>query len=1196
MSTIPPNANDIQITAGLIDDYLLTEDAPVGPNPNGRFVAVQDPGVATPSTSLLSVDSSGNMIHFYPDQTSHSGWSTTTIPVPAPSGAGGPIARLAAFAQDGITNALAYFPLPGASGNAATWMQSPAPGTWNRAPLTHDSANALGYTYQTDYYIDASGNQYLYGVTGNISGGAFFLVWFDADNGVWDVLYEQYLSTFDPVVSTGAAFRLMPGADGALNVLWIDGGVIYWQPASISDPGTSNAEFAWSGDVASFDPGLGALSISEILPLPGSAGQSNLLVVDATQTLYLIQGYDQGSGAAMTALTGPGGNQPAGAAGATVGADSQGNLMVLVTETTSQSLWILRQTGSENDVPTFAPWVPLGNTVTALAAPPSMAGGPELFLVDPGLSAYHMAQNLTDYVWSTRKIAAPTPSSGSPTNIAGTSMSLAVVDANQAPIADALVSVSSDQPVVIVASGVSYPVGPGAPAQIQADSTGQASIVVETTSLSMPPLTFTVTNADGSTAQRSCQGDQVQVKSGENPPPTAPSSVASRLSNNDPGQPLTVASLTSAGLINSGYSDPSDAVAAIQAAGQWLQQDGSTDLNTLSLGHVTVRHWRIEFPRTGSPRFMALTEAQAQAYLAKARTAAEPDSFLSFFGDVANFFKHAWQALESFTVTIADDLTIVFNDAEQFVVNTIREAGQALETIFSRIMAGLVEVYDEIKNVVNWLKQLFEWGDILNTHRVIKVMVTSGLDFVSGSIAAAESAVQAKFDTVKTQVATAFDNLETIFAQGQSFNDFANAAGQSPIGGSGNVLAAQPASTTYSQNGSRCSYVHNHVKSYYAGGGGGGGGSGSIQNISDLIQSSLTGDTFNTQTQAVQDFVSSQVTNLHQFFDLVVIDLLNAAKGLVLFVIDAVEDIVLAVLQALEDAINGLLASWSATIDIPIISWLYKYVITGSTENPGDDLTILDAFSLVLAVPGTILYKILVSNGAAPFTEADVESIEQNGLPWPQLGDTSMLRADTDSVPILTPTMIKVFGVLAGIANFFGAFCSGYSDYMAFQEAPDEDLKIFWSIMTLLTGLASQIGGAPWPLFVGGLHSPADDWTVAFWSVSWIPLISDLVFTFATGGLARFTDAVGPILDTAMGAVMVGLAVGVIIKQQQSKPPYTGWDQANAIVPQTGRLFKFLILAKDTEAAAIALPALLVIDLVLGLGSTVTQIGDAIVG
>src|SRR4051812_8876546 len=63
------------------------------------------------------------------------------------------------FGRDGVLNALAYFPLVDGRGSAAVWMRSTGPGTWTPAPLTHGAANALGWTFQTDAFVDAAGNQ-----------------------------------------------------------------------------------------------------------------------------------------------------------------------------------------------------------------------------------------------------------------------------------------------------------------------------------------------------------------------------------------------------------------------------------------------------------------------------------------------------------------------------------------------------------------------------------------------------------------------------------------------------------------------------------------------------------------------------------------------------------------------------------------------------------------------------------------------------------------------------------------------------------------------------------------------------------------------------------------------------------------------------------------------------------------------------
>ena len=59
---------------------------------------------------------------------------------------------------------------------------------------------------------------------------------------------------------------------------------------------------------------------------------------------------------------------------------------------------------------------------------------------------------------------------------------------------------------------------------------------------------------------------------------------------------------------------------------------------------------------------------------------------------------------------------------------------------------------------------------------------------------------------------------------------------------------------------------------------------------------------------------------------------------------------------------------------------------------------------------------------------------------------------------------------------------------------------------------------------------------------------------------------------------------------------YTGWDAANALVPQFQRPFRFLIWDKKNEdTAPFAMGALMIVDLAVGLGSFATQLGSTIV-
>ncbi|MFL5806352.1 MAG: hypothetical protein ACJ8CR_32055, partial [Roseiflexaceae bacterium] len=70
--------------------------------------------------------------------------------------------------------------------------------------------------------------------------------------------------------------------------------------------------------------------------------------------------------------------------------------------------------------------------------------------------------------------------------------------------------------------------------------------------------------------------------------------------------------------------------------------------------------------------------------------------------------------------------------------------------------------------------------------------------------------------------------------------------------------------------------------------------------------------------------------------------------------------VLLAAIDVLIALTEGVMDGLNATIDIPVISWLYK-------EVTGDDLSLLDLTCLVAAIPITIGYKLIAN--AAPFPD-----------------------------------------------------------------------------------------------------------------------------------------------------------------------------------------------------------------------------------
>ncbi len=427
-----------------------------------------------------------------PDTTSASGWSTTPVDVPTPPGAASNQAnRLAGFYSGSVLNTLAYFPASNTAGSVATWMQRTADGTWSQATLTNDALNALGFTYQTDLFVDASGNGYLYGVTGGLGqGGAFFLVAYDSTNNYWDVYYDQYLSTFTPAISEGAAFRLIPGTGQAqFNILWVDGATINSQGAYLDQDGNFN----WVGaSPQTYNPGIGQLSVSQISELPGPSGAENVLLQDTNNTLWLVTGITNPSTATTTALTGATG-QPAGTTAASVGLDASGALMVFCrgTEQPGRYGCNVKTTPASPAPPAFDSWVLLGDTIDTIACPAQMLAGAEVFTADLEATINHLAQAPSDQVWSTRKVAAPSASGADPQNISSWTMEVTALDATGNPIPSAVLQITADQPTTIVSSNLSYQIGPSTPATLPTTPSGSLTLTIESVSLAASVVTVT---------------------------------------------------------------------------------------------------------------------------------------------------------------------------------------------------------------------------------------------------------------------------------------------------------------------------------------------------------------------------------------------------------------------------------------------------------------------------------------------------------------------------------------------------------------------------------------------------------------------------------------------------------------------------------------------------------------------------------
>jgi hypothetical protein len=300
-------------------------------------------------------------------------------------------------------------------------------------------------------------------------------------------------------------------------------------------------------------------------------------------------------------------------------------------------------------------------------------------------------------------------------------------------------------------------------------------------------------------------------------------------------------------------------------------------------------------------------------------------------------------------------------------------------------------------------------------------------------------------------------------------------------------------------------------------------------------------------------------------------------------------DVVVAVMEMVVSAIAGLRSTINAEIDIPIVSWLYRHI------SGGDALTILDLLSLVVALPVTIVYKLVLGKGQAPFTDAEVAQIVSNPIPWPKL-DASGAASMT-----LTPAQLAqagkldtVLATVGGVSAFFNAPIDMATDALAFSQAGElPGLSTFLSWSGLSIGMLSQGVGVPYAAMSKPEHerTPADDWSIVLWGAGLLPLGVNTVFTVFSfnQAVATFSEGYGPLISTAMGAMMEGAGI-VTTVEQALDPGYSAWGEIGNVIAPIPSLCKFLLLPEEPVEFGI----LQAVDGVCDVGVCVTTIGGGL--
>jgi hypothetical protein len=823
-------------------------------------------------------------------------------------------------------------------------------------------------------------------------------------------------------------------------------------------------------------------------------------------------------------------------------------------------LWVIRQTGSTGnfDNPwTWTAWHPLGDECALLADGPQAVATDDLFILDPDHLLARLYQNPIGGTWALAHVARPVGALEDPVYVPQYATTVTVTDSGGTPQPAAHLAVSCNEPASVWVDGVQHTIRPGAPYSLTTDSRGQLQLATLAVGLHTPQLTFTVAGAA--------------------PCEVYPPAVAhARLAGVD------ATTLRNAKARTQGHPAKDDSL---------LPHPNSNNLDAAVAaikGTFAVKDASGIDGGTVAPAPSAARVAGRPAGTAPA--AGNFWSELEHFGeDVFHAARNGLLAVEEVTVVKqALQLTLKLEGIGAQVVNlaiaTIHDVTNAFHTAFVWLEAA-------VERVLDWLKELFDWTDIINTHAVVfhfvdRLLVNAAAALDPTKPKNAQQLLLDHYDDVKRKIDQDFDKITAAFGKKSFTQQVAGHTGNPAVGS--DPLHAEKVQGGYADNRTKCDYAHAKAHAYGQQGGTFLGASApaaltAAQNplvafLADAdkkLDLSNPDSRFRTDLAKLEQDLRDALADPHRLFETGVADLLLVLQAALDTVLDLGRDVLEALLDAAARAVTALRELLEAPIEVPVLSWLFRKLT-------GQPLSVLGLFCLLLAVPATLLYKLIFGgkDARAPFTPEDVAAILKADFAWPIPGTAAPGAPAAPGVEF--PFAFHLFVLNMAVVAITDIAADGYATA---EIAPFDPNAGVWDPAATLISVLNVVGGAAAQAFatpVDTFQKSSAEWSgtesavVMQWAALFAPWLLNVVFLSGTKkkAIAEFADTVGPALLTLCG--MFALAVGLVetLEGYDSDDPEARLHQAIGIIGPFPVAVKVLLMPKNSIATGV----LIVID------------------
>lgn len=604
-----------------------------------------------------------------------------------------------------------------------------------------------------------------------------------------------------------------------------------------------------------------------------------------------------------------------------------------------------------------------------------------------------LSQDPVTSTWIQRQILLPTTDVDDVLEVDTFTTQITITGDDNLPAAEALVRITGTSPVSVYINNVYRHIKEDVAVEVTTDASGGIAIMQETQAIGA--ICYRLELSDGTVAEVNPMIKMLEVmgkiKSGAD-------LAAVRVTDADgKEQPLVSGDI------------PTDQLDATSFALQELVKTGGTmPLNGSNLPGTDSKRYFNNGTSTISTaeNFWGLSYAahfqyrKADVALDYYRERYGTDDFLSLSikciaGDVFNWLKRAYGDVKEFFSDVIDNVTHFFIEIGgklySFILNSINVVVRSIEMVFNKIKVFL-------EDLIKWIGFLFQWKDILRTHEVLKSLILKFTYDSVDSIDKLKLLLIEQFDTLEGRI----NNISGLPDIPRSISSFSS---DSPPPEAGNSPQANWGINQTKNNAERSDTDFDPKVD----------DPGLLESLLLTLAETIEreGDIFAGAIDEIKTQIIDQLTSLS------VTEIIKRILGVLSkIVLNTVENVILSILEILKIMVKSAVGVLDATIRIPVISKVYK-TITG-----GSELSFLDLVCLVVAIPTTIVYKVLNNAppfGDTPFTAAVIKA--------PDFQSIRLLYSGKGGVPVEEDAILvmqQVLNLTAGYASlpmmFFNVF------------------------------------------------------------------------------------------------------------------------------------------------------------------------------